>query len=96
MTTIYVVMGSHGTYSDRCEWPVVAYADETRAKEHVILVNQSLARFQALGQDECERLSGPEWRFKNPLDPTHGFYPYDDHDRYWLDIVELLEEVPTL
>ena len=35
MSTIYVVMGTCGEYSDRTEWPVAAYTDEGLAKDHV-------------------------------------------------------------
>jgi hypothetical protein len=34
VSKVYVVMGQTGEYSDRTEWPVVAYHDEARAKEH--------------------------------------------------------------
>ena len=34
MTTIYIVYGSTGEYSDRSEWPVAAYMDETLARTH--------------------------------------------------------------
>ena len=36
MKKIFVVMGSTGEYSDRTEWPVLAYTDEDLAKEHVV------------------------------------------------------------
>jgi len=34
---VYVVFGTTGEYSDRCEWPVVGYLDEGLAKAHVLL-----------------------------------------------------------
>jgi len=36
MKKIYIVLGTTGEYADQCEWPVIAYFDETKAKEHVI------------------------------------------------------------
>jgi hypothetical protein len=35
MSKIYVVMGSTGEYSDRSEWPVVAFRDEEEAQKSV-------------------------------------------------------------
>ncbi len=35
MKTIYVVMGTTGEYSDRTEWPVLAYLSKPQAEEHV-------------------------------------------------------------
>jgi hypothetical protein len=35
MNRIYVVMGSTGEYSDRDEWPVLAYTNERAAQNHV-------------------------------------------------------------
>lgn len=32
---IFVVMGTHGEYSDRSEWPVCAYEKEVLAQDHV-------------------------------------------------------------
>jgi hypothetical protein len=32
---IYIVMGTTGEYSDRHEWPVVAYFDEHAARVHI-------------------------------------------------------------
>ena len=35
MMKIYIVMGTTGEYSDRIEWPVVAYKDKKLAENHV-------------------------------------------------------------
>lgn len=35
MKTIYIVMGTTGEYSDRIEWPVIAFEDEELAKQQV-------------------------------------------------------------
>jgi hypothetical protein len=37
---VYVVFGSTGEYSDHQEWPVVAYTDEERAKDHVLRADE--------------------------------------------------------
>lgn len=100
MTTIYVVMGSHGEYSDRSEWMVAAYPDEQKAQEHVRSVEAALRAFIALEREERERIaeasgdSGGDIA-KQSLDMAKGFYTWDYDQRYWLDTVELLDEVPT-
>lgn len=40
MKMLHIVMGTTGEYSDRSEWPVVAYHDETLAMEHVRLATR--------------------------------------------------------
>ena len=35
MSNIYVVMGTTGEYSDRSEWPVIAFVSEEAAKERI-------------------------------------------------------------
>lgn len=37
---IYVVMGTSGEYSDRTEWPIVAYMSEERAKQKVLELDE--------------------------------------------------------
>jgi hypothetical protein len=36
VTTLYVVMGSEGEYSDRSTWPVRAFIDQAKATAHVV------------------------------------------------------------
>lgn len=36
---VFVVMGETGEYSDRKEWPVIAYLDEASAKNHVLALD---------------------------------------------------------
>lgn len=36
MRTMYIVMGQTGEYSDRREWPVLAYATEQAAQDKVL------------------------------------------------------------
>lgn len=93
MTTLYVVMGSSGEYSDRSEWMVAAYADQPKAQEHVARVTRALAEFRAQRPDDG---SGSALDLhSHPLDPVVGFRSYSDHDRYRVDTVELLDEVPA-
>lgn len=47
---IYVVMGTTGEYSDRSEWPVIAYFDEEKAKQHVTLARQEAKRILHLAK----------------------------------------------
>ena len=49
-TTIYVVMGTIGEYSDRGEWIVIAYLDEEKAKQHTILAKQEAHRILFLAK----------------------------------------------
>lgn len=44
---IYIVMGTTGEYSDRSEWPVVAYQDEAMAQAHVLAATAEASRIQA-------------------------------------------------
>ena len=36
MKNVFVVMGTTGEYSDRNEWAVMAYLDESAAQKHVV------------------------------------------------------------
>ena len=65
---IYVVMGTAGEYSDREEWPVIAYSDRSRAKEHVIKATQYIKNHiatceKSYHEDKCRRA------IRSPLDP---------------------------
>lgn len=100
MTTLYVVMGSHGEYSDRSEWMVAAYLDEQKGQEHVRRVGDALRSFLAIEREGRERVAEEAGDSagqvaKHALDKSKGFYVWDYDQRYWLDTVELLDEVPT-
>lgn len=43
-TTIYIVIGTTGEYSDKNEWFVIAYDKEESAKQHVNLATQEAHR----------------------------------------------------
>lgn len=47
---VYVVMGTTGEYSDRIEWVVIAYDNETKAQQHVTLATQEAHRICFLSQ----------------------------------------------
>jgi hypothetical protein len=96
MTKLYVVMGENGEYSDREEWLVAAYLDEAKAKAHVMRAETALREFNSLSLDARFDLmrDNPGGGYLTPLDRVHGLSMADSH-RYWLDTVELLDEVPT-
>lgn len=70
---VHVVMGTTGEYSDRTEWPVVAYPSAEQAQEHVRLATEWMQKncdphkLYALGY-----LERAEWRKANtnPYDPS--------------------------
>jgi hypothetical protein len=95
VTTVYIVMGSNGEYSDRDEWMVAAYLGEAKANEHAQAANVALSTFEALSSDERDELAGDclsEWI--NPLDSVHGFCPRLCGQGYRVKTVDLLDEVP--
>lgn len=51
MTTIYVVYGQTGEYSDHTEWLVCAYEDKVKAERHADL---AAARAKAWLDETCE------------------------------------------
>lgn len=97
MTTLYVVMGSYGEYSDRSEWLVAAYANRELAEKHVLAVTQALLLWFETDEDWRElrvRVNGDGHCASQPLDRARGFAGHDYAQRYWLGEVQLLEEVP--
>ena len=83
---IYVVMGTCGEYSDRNEWPVVAFTDKHAAEERVALAGKKAAELYA--------------SFRHPWQIPEGaneFDPYMQHDDphkpdYFLYEVDLITE----
>lgn len=61
--SVYVVMGSTGEYSDRGEWPVVAYSVEDDAKAHV-------ERAQARAREIFQKWHGRAWHWSKEEDPN--------------------------
>lgn len=47
MERLWVVMGGTGEYSDRCEWPVRAYRDKSRAELEVSRLSEEAKAFEA-------------------------------------------------
>lgn len=84
MNKIWIVMGTTGEYSDRREWPVLAYLDRARAEERVRLASQRAS--------EILVLSGEDWEAResaiNEHDPDAGEMDYTG-TRYYLMAVEL-------
>jgi glucose-6-phosphate 1-dehydrogenase len=71
MKTIYVVFGSTGEYSDRTEWPVLAYTSEINAQSHVTrATGYANTIFQAVESGEVEKYSDQFDRLvqSNPYD----------------------------
>lgn len=52
MDTYYLVMGGHGEYSDRDEWPVAVYAIGSAAVEHVGLLTRCVRKFKEAGSED--------------------------------------------
>lgn len=68
---IHVVMGMTGEYSDRTEWPVRAYADVTRAQEHVRKAADRARELEQWrdGDDDAWRYADVLTRPSNEYDP---------------------------
>lgn len=96
--TIYVVRGSTGEYSDRTEWPVCAFTESWKAERFVAQIEVELRRVEvALGVD-FDRLSYSTLRMltkqmKN-VDPRFSICLGRIH--YWVDAVEIVDEVPVI
>lgn len=82
---IYIVEGTTGEYSDRSEWPVAAYADESLAQQHA----EAAKRWYE--EHDCFERHYDEI-FQNPFDPfMHINYTGTDWTVYE---VELRTELP--
>ena len=82
---IHVVMGTTGEYSDRIEWPVAAYADETMAIAHVVVASAEARKLY-------EARHGADTALRTAADPNRSI----DYTGTPYDIVEvdLRDEVP--
>lgn len=93
---IYVVMGSHGEYSDRGEWPVAAYCDEKLAQEHVTRVEQAAREWESIGNTARKQRVNDVGELATTLDPKKPFELWgSDTRRYWLETIAVYSEVPT-
>lgn len=71
MSKIWVVMGTTGEYSDRNEWPVVAFTDKARAEARIVACTQEAnKRFSEEVEPEEENHWGSYNTKNNPLDPN--------------------------
>jgi len=101
VTTLYVVMGSKGQWSDYSEWMCVAYLDRTRAEEHARKAQAFSDAWYAVPNDERYERSGKHENglakdLPSPYDPAGlDAYGYTGEVSYAVSTVELLEEVPT-
>ncbi len=86
--TIYTVMGTTGEYSDRSEWPVVAYTDKSRAEEHVVKATQHVENHIATCKKYYHGI-GCQDTITSPLDPSAS--ADSNGTRYFLYDVELVE-----
>jgi hypothetical protein len=94
VTTLYIVMGSQGDYSDYSEWLVVAYNTADLAGWHALKANAEVRRLEAMDPDERAALASSS-TLATPLDPVEGFELWGMYSRkYRVDEVELLEAVP--
>jgi osmotically-inducible protein OsmY len=67
MSKIYVVMGSTGEYSDRSEWPVVAFRDEEEARKRVENATRRAKELEATKPRDYRRIT--EHFKQNEFDP---------------------------
>lgn len=70
MERIWIVMGSTGEYSDRREWPVIAFTSEDAAKERIAALD---VRMQQIPQEWRDDRWEHEVKIKEhmaPLDPN--------------------------
>jgi hypothetical protein len=89
---IYVVMGETGEYSNRGEWPVLAFFDEAEAKERVIAASRRAKEIEAR---KDHRLSS----YRASLHGLNEYDPKMDMDytgtRYYIMTVTLSEKAES-
>ena len=74
---VYVVMGSTGEYSDRSEWPVVAFMDEEKAKQRVIDAERKAKELEVTRKDRYRIEKGAnEFDAEMQMDYTGTSYFY--------------------
>ncbi len=66
---IFVVMGSTGEYSDRQDWPVLAFVDEQAAQSHVLKLDAWLREHRAHMDDDIRVDYRRRHELQNPDDP---------------------------
>jgi len=77
---IYVVMGTTGEYSDKSDWPVIAYTDELKAQQHVINATRKANEWEAIRANDVQFTRPPKgWSEYDPnmqMDCAGTFYYY--------------------
>jgi len=89
MKTIHVVMGSTGEYSDRSEWPVLAFSSLEVAQTRVTLATQRAKEIEAQRESKYSLISEDD-NLKNEYDPDMRM----DYTGtiYFITTVELCED----
>lgn len=96
MDKVWIVMGSTGEYSDRTEWPVIAFTSEAAAKGRIADLD---TRMQQMPQEWREDRWDHEDEIKahmSQLDP--GFqtrYTGTSYFFYEVDVAQTTASVPT-
>lgn len=85
MKQVHIVMGTTGEYSDRNEWAVKAYLDESLAQEHVNNAERRAAEIYATRENRYRVEKGV-----NEFDPKMGMDYTGTH--YYLMSVELISK----
>lgn len=78
---IFVVEGTTGEYSDRSEWPVMAYVDEEKAKEHVVNAERRAKELEATRRDYFDNVE----KGANEFDPEM-IMDYTGTSYYYYDV----------
>lgn len=88
--TIYIVMGKTGEYSDRSEWPVVAYPSYSEAQTHVTLATEQARLIESKRENDWEYIDEDQTE-KNIYDPKMRM----DYNgtRYYIMEVDLLDSM---
>lgn len=79
---VYVVMGTTGEYSDRTEWPVCAYLEESLAQEHITKATARAKEIEVLRGDRY--LRAPDG-VVNEYDPDMSM-DYTGTDYYCIEV----------
>jgi hypothetical protein len=88
VSTIYVVIGTRGEWSDRSEWLVRAFANEDAAKTHVVHASgraKELHAWRDANDDGWGYSDDPAKPTTNDLDPKffEAMSAYDETEYYY-------------
>ena len=84
-TTYYIVMGTTGEYSDRCEWTVRVFKDETEATDFIGSLEEVYRSFKSISswreEDAClEAMTSLDPNFECDYTGTSWYYIEVDGD----------------